>query len=49
MRRVPVAIEAAALDEPYAYINGGQRGLQIRIDPKEAARILEARVAPLSA
>ena len=48
-RRVPVAIEAEALDQPYVYINGGQRGLQIRIDPKEAARILDARVAALSA
>jgi Cys-tRNA(Pro)/Cys-tRNA(Cys) deacylase len=47
-RRVPVAIEAEALDQPYVYINGGQRGLQIRIDPKEAARILDARVAALS-
>jgi len=49
MRRVPVAIEAAALDQPYVYINGGQRGLQIRIDPKDASRILGARIASLIA
>ncbi len=48
-RRVPTVFEAAALDQPFVYINGGQRGLQIRIDPKDAARILDARVAPISA
>jgi Cys-tRNA(Pro)/Cys-tRNA(Cys) deacylase len=48
-RRVPIVIEAAALDQPFVYINGGQRGLQIRIDPKDAARILNAGIAPVSA
>ena len=41
-KRVPTAIEAAALTEPYVFINGGQRGLQIRLDPKDAARALNA-------
>jgi Cys-tRNA(Pro)/Cys-tRNA(Cys) deacylase len=49
MRRVPVAIEATALDQPFVYLNGGQRGLQVRIDPREAARILDARVAAIIA
>ena len=49
MRAVPTAIEQAALDEPYVFINGGQRGLQVRIDPRLAARILNARVAPVIA
>lgn len=49
MRRVPTAIEAAALDQPYVFINGGQRGLQVRIDPRHAARILDARIAPIIA
>jgi Cys-tRNA(Pro)/Cys-tRNA(Cys) deacylase len=48
-RRVPAVIEAATLDQPFVYINGGQRGLQIRIDPKDAAQLLEARVASISA
>jgi len=48
MRRVPTVIDAAALDEPYVFINGGQRGLQVRIDPKAAAAILDAKVAPIS-
>jgi Cys-tRNA(Pro)/Cys-tRNA(Cys) deacylase len=48
-RKVPVAIEAAALDEPYVFLNGGQRGLQVRLDPNDAARMLDARIAPLIA
>jgi len=49
MRKVPVAIEATALDEPYVFINGGQRGLQVRLHPKDAARMLDAAVASLIA
>lgn len=49
MRRVVVAIEAAALDQPYVYLNGGQRGLQVRIDPREAAGLLDARIAAIAA
>lgn len=49
MRAVPTAIEAAALDQPYVFVNGGQRGLQVRIDPRDAARVLNAKVAPILA
>ena len=49
MRRLAVAIEAAALGQAYVYLNGGQRGLQVRIDPHEAARILDARIAAIAA
>lgn len=48
-RRVPTVIEAGALDQPFVYINGGQRGLQIRIDPKDAAHILNAGIASICA
>jgi Cys-tRNA(Pro)/Cys-tRNA(Cys) deacylase len=41
-RQVPTAIESAALSEPGVFINGGQRGLQVRLDPKDAARALNA-------
>jgi Cys-tRNA(Pro)/Cys-tRNA(Cys) deacylase len=46
-RSVPAAIETAALSEPYVFINGGGRGLQVRVDPKEALRALNAVAAPL--
>lgn len=48
-KRVPTAIELAALAEPYVFINGGQRGLQVRLDPKDAARALNAVAAPVIA
>ncbi|NKL75902.1 Cys-tRNA(Pro) deacylase [Rhizobium leguminosarum] len=48
-KTVPTAIEEAALDEPLVYINGGQRGLQVRLDPKQALKALKAVAAPLIA
>lgn len=37
IKRVPVAIERAALSHTTVFVNGGQRGLQIEIDPNDAA------------
>src|SRR5215213_43069 len=48
-KTVPTAIEEAALGEPLVYINGGQRGLQVRLDPKAALKALKAVAAPLIA
>lgn len=48
-KRVPTAIEAAALALPYVYLNGGQRGLQVRLAPADAQRALGAIAAPLVA
>ena len=36
-KRVPVAIELTALSHLTVFVNGGQRGLQIEIDPNDAA------------
>ncbi|HEY5995827.1 MAG TPA: aminoacyl-tRNA deacylase [Candidatus Deferrimicrobiaceae bacterium] len=41
-RPMPVYIEASILSLPAIYINGGQRGYLVAMDPKEAARILGA-------
>jgi Cys-tRNA(Pro)/Cys-tRNA(Cys) deacylase len=46
-KRVPTAFEQTALDEPYVYLNGGQRGLQVRLDPNDALRVLGGARAPL--
>ena len=46
---VPTAIEEAALSETQVYINGGQRGLQVRLAPDEARKALNAVAAPLIA
>ncbi len=46
---VPTAIEITALDEPHVFINGGQRGLQVKLDPRAARDALKAVAAPLVA
>jgi Cys-tRNA(Pro)/Cys-tRNA(Cys) deacylase len=48
-KRVPVAVDQAALNETSVYLNGGQRGLQIEIEPNDAVRALGAIVQPLTA
>jgi Cys-tRNA(Pro)/Cys-tRNA(Cys) deacylase len=48
-KRVPVAIEQAALSETRVFLNGGQRGLQIEIDPHDAVTALGAIAAALTA
>lgn len=47
-RKVPVAIEAGALAHDQVFINGGQRGLQVRLAPRDAQRVLDAVIAPLA-
>ena len=49
MRKVPTAIEAQAMAQDFVFINGGQRGLQVRLNPRDAAILLKAIVAPLAA
>lgn len=49
MKRVPVAIEEQALAHDLVYLNGGQRGLQVRLAPRDAATLLQAIAAPLVA
>ncbi|QCI99940.1 Cys-tRNA(Pro) deacylase [Agrobacterium larrymoorei] len=46
---VPTAIEVQAMDHDYVYMNGGQRGLQIRVSPKDALAVLNAKAAALIA
>ena len=41
-KRVPVAMEAAALGHATIFLNGGQRGLQIELDPNDAVKALDA-------
>jgi len=48
-RAVPTAIEEAAMAEAEIFVNGGQRGLQIRLAPQDLQAALKAKVAPLVA
>ena len=46
---VPTAFEEAAFAEPLVYMNGGQRGLQVRLAPADAVKALSAKAASLIA
>lgn len=48
-KRVPVAIDDAAVAETTVYLNGGQRGLQIELDPNAAVTALGAVARPIAA
>ena len=47
MRSLPTAIEVQALSHALVFINGGQRGLQLRLDPNAVLRLLGAVAAAL--
>ncbi len=49
MKRVPVALEAGALEHAQVYVNGGQRGLQVRLAPAAIATLLGAVAADIVA
>lgn len=48
-RTSPAAIEIEALAHDLVYMNGGQRGLQVRLSPADAKSLLGAIAAPLIA
>ena len=44
-KRVPAVLEQSALGHEQVFMNGGQRGLQVKLDPRAAATVLDAKVA----
>jgi len=48
-KRLPTVIDAPAAALPRAYVNGGQRGLQVRLAPADLVRLLEAVIAEIAA
>ena len=46
---VPTVIEQSALAHDQVYVNGGQRGLQVRLNPADVRDVLKAIVAQLVA
>ncbi len=46
-KQVPTAIEVQSMGHDLVYMNGGQRGLQVRLSPKDAQSVLKAIAAPL--
>jgi Cys-tRNA(Pro) deacylase len=48
-KQMPVFIQETILALEHIYINGGKRGFLVKIDPKEAARVLGARALSMKA
>jgi Cys-tRNA(Pro)/Cys-tRNA(Cys) deacylase len=48
-KRLPTVLDVAAVSLSLAFMNGGQRGLQVRIAPSDAVRLLTATVAEIAA
>ena len=48
-RKAPAVIEEQALGHDLVYVNGGQRGLQVRLNAKDLIPALNAIVAPIVA
>src|SRR6478735_11632079 len=47
-KRLPTVIDAAAVSLSLAFMNGGQRGLQVRLAPSDAVKLLAAIVAEVA-
>jgi Cys-tRNA(Pro)/Cys-tRNA(Cys) deacylase len=48
-RAVKTIIEQSALAHDQVYVNGGQRGLQVRLSPRDVRDVLKATVADVAA
>ncbi|WP_207482053.1 Cys-tRNA(Pro) deacylase [Arenibaculum pallidiluteum] len=48
-KRLRSFLDASALEQPFIVVNGGQRGLQVRLAPGDLLRALDAVSAPLAA
>jgi len=47
-RQVPTVMDEAAMDRAEIFLNGGRRGLQVRLAPAEAVRATGARIAAIA-
>jgi Cys-tRNA(Pro)/Cys-tRNA(Cys) deacylase len=48
-KAVPTVFEAEAMAHDLVYMNGGQRGLQVKLSPADAVAVLKAISAPVVA
>jgi Cys-tRNA(Pro)/Cys-tRNA(Cys) deacylase len=47
-RRLPTHLDASALEHETILVNGGRRGLQLELDPRDLVRLTDAKVHPLA-
>jgi len=47
-KRLPTHIDASALEHETILVNGGRRGLQLELDPRDLVRLTGARVHPIA-
>jgi Cys-tRNA(Pro)/Cys-tRNA(Cys) deacylase len=47
-KRLPTHIDSSALDHETILVNGGRRGLQLELDPRDLVRLTGARVHPIA-
>jgi len=47
-KRLPTHIDSSALSFATILVNGGRRGLQIELDPRDLARLTGARIHPIA-
>jgi Cys-tRNA(Pro)/Cys-tRNA(Cys) deacylase len=43
-RRLPTHVDASALEHATILVDGGRRGLQVELDPRDLVRLTDARV-----
>jgi Cys-tRNA(Pro)/Cys-tRNA(Cys) deacylase len=48
-KRLPTHIDSSALEHETILVNGGRRGLQLELDPRDLVRLTDARVHPIAA
>ena len=47
-KRLPLHLDASALDHETIFVSAGRRGLEIELDPRDLAHLTDARLAPIS-
>lgn len=47
-KQLPTHIDASALEHATILVNGGRRGLQMELDPRDLARLTNAKVHPIA-
>jgi Cys-tRNA(Pro)/Cys-tRNA(Cys) deacylase len=47
-RPLPTHVDASALEHETIFVNGGRRGLQLELDPRDLVRLTDARVHALA-